>query len=94
MARTNVVKYITKPVEVLTMKFDGTDESAIRICNWVNNNGQQARIITSTDGTTSVRVTTDDFSSDLAAGDYIVKRNQYEFEICVPEYFADHYEKP
>lgn len=93
MAKTRVVKYVSRPREVEVMKFDGTDESAMRICNWVTNNGQQARIITSTDGITSVRVTTDEFCSDLASGDYIVKRSPYEFEICVPEYFAEHYDK-
>lgn len=94
MGKTRVLKYISKPQEVEVMRFDGTEESATRICDWVNSNGQQAYVATAYTAARVLRIVTDNSSDSVSEGDYVIKLRPYIFEVGTSEYFAENYEKP
>lgn len=89
---TEIVKCVAKPVEFEALQYDGTNNSAVTICSWVIANGQDAYISGSTLDTETLTVVTDDYSEEMAKGEYVVKVRPYKIEIFDEEQFAKYFD--
>jgi hypothetical protein len=78
--------FTKKPVQIEARQYDGTQESAIELADWVNTNGHEAYC-----GNILVIVTLEG-EHRANPGDWIIKGVAGEFYPCKPDIFAATYE--
>jgi hypothetical protein len=78
--------FTKKPVQIEARQYDGTQESAIELADWVNTDGHEAY-----SGNILVIVTLEG-EHRANPGDWIIKGVAGEFYPCKPDIFAATYE--
>ena len=92
-------RYRKRPVEIDAVQWDGTNESATPIINWILSNGGSATY--QCDGDTCTDIPDEDHhiaiptlegTMRVSPGDWVIKGVQDEFYPCKPDIFAATYE--
>lgn len=78
--------FTKKPVQIEARQYDGSMESRIELCDWINDNGHEAY-----SGNILV-IGTPERQHRADPGDWIIKGIKGEFYPCKPDIFAATYE--
>ena len=86
-------KFTKKPVEIEARQFDGTQDSAKAMCEWMAEHGRESlRAFCGHDEPYQVYISTLEGRMTASAGDWIIKGVNGEFYPCKPDIFAATYE--